>query len=903
MVPLSSLVTIRRIAGPEYTNRFNLYRAAQVIGSAAPGYSSGQAIAALEEVAQQVLPPEMGYDWSDLSYQERKFSGSALPVFGLSLVFVFLILAALYESWSLPFSRPALGAVAVFGAFVGLLLRKYDLDVYAQIGLIMLIGLSAKNAILIVEFAKIEFEKGRDLVEAALVGARLRLRPILMTSFAFILGCVPLWIAKGAGRVRTADPRHGRDRRHARGHGARDLPHSVPLRHGREDRDCGGRRAPARRRGRPDAGTVGGSDGMRRLVAALLALVARSFSSAGAFSARTTSGPAIRRSGGRTGARSRPREPAASLADQPWWEVFGDDALKALDRRGAAEQLRRAHRRRARRGVPRARRNRPRRPLCPQIGYQGQVAHGRQSDLVSGEDERARREPSSRSTWACPGRSTSAAGSGGCPRRRSRSTSRRRRRGAACMLSVVSQVAQSYFQLRELDERLEIARRTTEAFQGTLRPLQPAALGRRGVGPRGRARGGGARDRRGGDPGSREADRGAGEPPVVSARPQPGPDSRGERADRAADPGARCPAGLPDALLERRPDVRQAEAAARRGQRERRSGDRELLSHDQPDGGVRRREPRGLDSFRREQDLVDRGERRGPDLPGRPAAQPATAANRAVFEELAAASTNPPSATRSARSRRRSSRTRSSREVEERQARTVAAYREAVRLANIRYLAGLSSYVEVLDAQQQLFPAEIALAQTRSARLTNLVTLYRALGGGWNRPRPAVRPRAPTSPTSRFAAVCARRPAPQTIPSLRPAAPCRTRPSFPGGSVGATLALGRRCTDTRSDLPDVRPPCRLGPAVRWDLDVRRRDRRRLSRCGRLRVAGLEDLRPRRASEASGRRPVVHRTERLVERVAVHDPLRPVGTRRSTREDPGLQRPRGAWTQRSPSPGA
>jgi HAE1 family hydrophobic/amphiphilic exporter-1 len=199
MVPLSALVTTRRIAGPEYTNRFNLFRAAQVIGSAAPGYSSGQALAALEDVAKQVLPREMGYDFSDLSYQERKASGSSTAVFALSLVFVFLILAALYESWSLPLSVLLSVPVAVFGAFLGLMLRKYDLDVYAQIGLIMLIGLSAKNAILIVEFAKLEHEKGRDLVEAALVGARLRLRPILMTSFAFILGCVPLWTATGAG--------------------------------------------------------------------------------------------------------------------------------------------------------------------------------------------------------------------------------------------------------------------------------------------------------------------------------------------------------------------------------------------------------------------------------------------------------------------------------------------------------------------------------------------------------------------------------------------------------------------------------------------------------------------------------------------------------------------------------
>jgi HAE1 family hydrophobic/amphiphilic exporter-1 len=199
MMPLSSFVNVRTTTGPEYTVRFDLYRSAEIIGAAAPGYSSGQALAALEEVAAQTLPPEMGYAWNALSYQEKAAQGGTVKVLGLSLIFVFLILAALYESWSLPFSVLLSTPVAVLGAFLGLLSRRFDLNVYAQIGLVMLVGLTAKNAILIVEFAKERLAEGRPLIDAALEGARLRLRPILMTSFAFIFGCLPLWFADGAG--------------------------------------------------------------------------------------------------------------------------------------------------------------------------------------------------------------------------------------------------------------------------------------------------------------------------------------------------------------------------------------------------------------------------------------------------------------------------------------------------------------------------------------------------------------------------------------------------------------------------------------------------------------------------------------------------------------------------------
>ena len=216
MVPLSALTTFEPRNGPEFLMRFNEYRSAQLNGSAAPGFSTYQAMKALEETFAQTMPPQMGYDYSGISFQEKKAQEgvSSSVIFGFSLLFVFLILAALYESWTLPFSVLLSTPVAVFGAFAFLWLRRTLLgylvptymvqienDVYSQIGLVMLIGLAAKNAILIVEFAKDEFEKGRPLAEAAMEGARLRLRPILMTSLAFILGCVPLWTASGAGAV------------------------------------------------------------------------------------------------------------------------------------------------------------------------------------------------------------------------------------------------------------------------------------------------------------------------------------------------------------------------------------------------------------------------------------------------------------------------------------------------------------------------------------------------------------------------------------------------------------------------------------------------------------------------------------------------------------------------------
>jgi HAE1 family hydrophobic/amphiphilic exporter-1 len=203
MVPLSAIANVERRNGPEYNYRHNEYRATQIYASAAPGYSSGQAMAALEEVFDQTMPAQMGFDYSGMSYQEKEAASGISPsaIYGMSLLFVFLILAAQYESWSLPFSVLLVTPIAMLGAYLALWTRGFENNVYTQIGLVMLIGLSAKNAILIVEFAKAEYQRGASAMEAALTAARIRLRPILMTAFAFILGCVPLWFAGGSGAI------------------------------------------------------------------------------------------------------------------------------------------------------------------------------------------------------------------------------------------------------------------------------------------------------------------------------------------------------------------------------------------------------------------------------------------------------------------------------------------------------------------------------------------------------------------------------------------------------------------------------------------------------------------------------------------------------------------------------
>ena len=204
-VPLSAFITVRDTTGPQFTNRFNLYRAAGVTGLPASEYSTAQAMKALEEVADEVLPSDMGYAWSNMSYQEAQKSGAG-TVFLYAVVFVFLILAALYESWTLPLSILLGIPFAVFGAlaftYLGYLFNPvYINDIFLQVSLIMLIGLAAKNAILIVEYARDKFDEGMDLQQAALEGAKLRVRPVVMTAVAFLMGVLPLILATGSNAV------------------------------------------------------------------------------------------------------------------------------------------------------------------------------------------------------------------------------------------------------------------------------------------------------------------------------------------------------------------------------------------------------------------------------------------------------------------------------------------------------------------------------------------------------------------------------------------------------------------------------------------------------------------------------------------------------------------------------
>jgi len=199
MIPLGTLIDVTESFGPQLVTRYNLYPSAAINGEAAPGFSSGDALGLMEGMAAAKLPLSMGFEWTGMSYQEKQIGGETIVVFGLAIVFVFLVLAAQYESWSAPaaviFSVP----LGLLGAVAAVAMRGLTNDVYMQIGVVLLVALASKNAILIVEFAREQRSQGKTILEAGANAARLRFRPILMTSFSFVLGVLPLVVANGAG--------------------------------------------------------------------------------------------------------------------------------------------------------------------------------------------------------------------------------------------------------------------------------------------------------------------------------------------------------------------------------------------------------------------------------------------------------------------------------------------------------------------------------------------------------------------------------------------------------------------------------------------------------------------------------------------------------------------------------
>ncbi|HLQ78115.1 MAG TPA: efflux RND transporter permease subunit, partial [Terriglobia bacterium] len=701
MVPLSTLVTMNRTSGPDVVYRFNRYRAAQLIGQTAPGFSSGQSAAAMETLAKQHLPAGFDFEWTGTVFQQKLSEGKEGFIFGFAAILVFLFLAAQYESWSIPFAVVLAVPLGLFGALVGIMTRSYAYDVYTQIGIVTLIGLASKNAILIVEYARQQHENGKSIVESAVTAAQLRLRPIIMTSLAFILGVAPLLVATGAG----AASRRALGTTVFSGMTAATLLAVLFV---------------------PTLYVITQTITMR-FRAVLVA-------TASLFLFGCVMGPNYQRPKLETPAAFRGADTPASevsLADTAWADLFKDPVLTDListslkqnyDVRIAAERVLEA---RAELGISDS-------ELLPTVDIDGTFSANRNSLIGSNRflppgvtndvsfTQLGFRLGWELDVWGRVRRLREAA-------RAEYLATEEARRGVTTTL--VADVTSSYLALREFDMELEIARKTRDLGENglrltTLRQQSGAAT---------------ALDVHQAEQVLRSATAQIAASERAIAQQEnalsvllgraPGDIARGKRLDELAAPAA-VPSGLPSALLARRPDIREAEQS--------------LIAANAEIGAARALYfPQiSLTGF------LGGQSRALTDLFTGPARQwnLSPAASLPIFNAGRLRSNVKATEAFQRETLARYEKTIQSafREVSDsliaynktteqlaQQQLLVNALAESDRLSLVRYQGGLDSYLQVLDAERNLFQGQLAEAVLRRNTLLSIVQLYRALGGGW----------------------------------------------------------------------------------------------------------------------------------------------------------------------------
>jgi HAE1 family hydrophobic/amphiphilic exporter-1 len=702
MIPLSTLVTVEPSTGAELTVRFNLLRAVEVNGQAGPGYSSTQAMAALDALADEVLPPEIGTAYSGLSYEERN-APSPAPTFVMAVVFVFLLLAAVYESWSLPWAVLLGTPIVVLGAFLGIWLMGLEANVYVQIGLVMLIGLAAKNAILIVEFAKVEREKGRTALEAALAAARLRFRPILMTAFAFLMGVVPLMLATGSGA-------------------ASRVTMGTAVFSGMLVATCLGVFIYPALFVLVDALVSRRKTVVPSPVAATAVLLAIGSSgcAVGPEYARptVTPPPAFR---GVLAATD-----AADVVDFDWVDQYQEPELTSLVRTAVAQNLdlRLAV---ARIAEFRGRAASARADLGPTLSGSASVQPRTRID----DDEgwlRSLYDLGIAFNWEIDffGRLRRASEA-------ARNDLLATEEGArAVMASIVSEVATTWFDLRVVDELVAITERNVALQEDALALVRQRVQGGVAAGLDEQQAISQLASTRAQLPSLQQQSQLAEDQLSVLLGRPPGPVPRSVTPIPAVPPD--IPVGLPSQLLERRPDIRQAE--------------RELMAATSRIGvaiGSAFPFPRiGLTAFFGmistsldevfngddsgviawgpfvDYPFIDSGRGRAGVAIARAQAEQAAVVYRSTILQAFREVADTLVTLQKVRER-----------IAQRQVQ-VTASREALRLSDLRYTGGVADYLEVLDAQRVSYLAEIDLTRSRQDELQASVQLYRALGGGWS---------------------------------------------------------------------------------------------------------------------------------------------------------------------------